>query len=687
MTVLFPKGVKGLGNSKWSGALGSVFRMVGLDIHSKPGLIKVQQALAKHSGSTITELCKVAIPVSDGSKLWFSSESGKVWREISGAYTLIHTISSDPDLLDNTFYTTFDATVESWHIGARVQPSGSAFPQLVYSTSGGSTGGSSTLSVSAAVPAGSNRVLVVFVSNIEASADDFSSTLFGGVAMTNWYSGSGQIEGVDTRWALYYLINPTAGTANVVTTWAGSTTNRNMHVMVFTGAHQTTPLGGTVNTLHAPDATSAAIDVPSGASYQTRIAYLISEYATHTQADTQTEALNTVSGTAYRYSTCVVNDLNMGAAIPLGAGEIGGYVYFATEKLFFRIAVTAIASSWSIATNYGYFAIGDDTYHPFTKQNNALWIGDKTGIASVDADGVFTAATEFNTALPERITALTPIDVDILVGTLDVNIGRVLRWDTVSDSWSGQDDILEAGVKAFLRDENYVYALVGDFGKWFFYNGEKLVPYFRMPGDWSPSAKAVVYPNAVGYWNGLPVFGVSNSTGNPVLQGGYSFGSYGKDYSKVLGLDFPISSGEFTGMTIGAIIVDGLDLYISWKGAATVGVDKLNWSAKYASAYIHTNQLIPANARGYLKTLKELRAQYASMPASCDLTMKYDKNYTGSFTTLTSVKDTNLMQKRSKSSINKIGSLECRFDFTVSSNNAPEIENIEYFFANDVSKP
>lgn len=678
MTQLFPNGVKGLSDSKWSGVLGSAHRLVGLDLHSKPGLIKVAQKMAKHSGSTITELCKVAIPVSDGSKLWFSSESGKVWREVSGTYTLIHTANSDPDRYDDTFTWGFSTAVEAWAIGCRVAPSGSAFPQLVYSTSGGGASGSSTLTVSATVPSGSNTVLVVFVSNVEASADDFSSMTFGGVAMTQFYSGAGAIESVDARWAVYYLINPTASTANIVCTWAGSTTNRNLHAFVFTGAHQTTPLSGGVNGLNSTDATSWHLDVPGSADYQTRLAYVISEYATHTQAVSQTVAQTSVSGTAYSYSSAVVNDLNTGAAIPLGAGELEGYVYFALQRMVFRIAVSAIGSAWGNLTMYGYLSIGDDTYHPFAKANNSLFIGDKTEIAQIDIDHVFSSTTEFNLADPERITDLTPYDIDLLIGTTEAAMGRVLRWDTVSDSWSGQDDTPGGPIRCFIRDDNYVYALVGDFGELMFYNGEKLETFKKIPGDYSSSAKIKINRNAVGFLLGIPVFGLSNSTGNPVLQGIYSFGSYSKDYSKILDLTYPISSGEFSGMEIGAIIVDGADLYASWKGAATVGVDKLDYTAKYPSAYLETMQLFSGKERKKLKTMTDYSAEYASMPANTDVTLKYDRNYTGSYTTLTSVKDTNTLQKRAHKSVNKIGALQLRADFTVSSNNAPEVENFSY---------
>src|SRR3990167_4292827 len=82
---------KGISDSKHSGIKGSFPKCVGLNIHDTPGTITVNQKLTKDSGATIDEFCKVAVSVSDGSRIWFSADSGKIWREVSGTYTLKHT--------------------------------------------------------------------------------------------------------------------------------------------------------------------------------------------------------------------------------------------------------------------------------------------------------------------------------------------------------------------------------------------------------------------------------------------------------------------------------------------------------------------------------------------------------------------------------------------------------------------
>ena len=87
---------RGISDSLWSGIVGSFYKMVGVDIHSNPGSVTVNQKLTKHSSTTITALCRVGLAVSDGSKLWFSYTDGKIWRESSGTYTLVYTTAPAP---------------------------------------------------------------------------------------------------------------------------------------------------------------------------------------------------------------------------------------------------------------------------------------------------------------------------------------------------------------------------------------------------------------------------------------------------------------------------------------------------------------------------------------------------------------------------------------------------------------
>lgn len=731
--ILFPQGYKGLADSKWSGPQGSVAKSVGIDSHSKPGVITVNQALAKDSGATIDALCKTALPLSDGSKLWFSSESGKIWRDVDGTYTLVHTLVPVTDYTENgtaifypgmtketgTMYTLFDSDpIISFSMGVTLSPSGSDVPKLTADEESDGSSNSTTIQLGITVPDEDNQVMIIIAGTYgNESTDSITSNVDATVTVTN---GQGNSGAFDIGYRIVRITNPTVGSHILTATYAASVADRFIFAAVFKDVDQTTPVAdtearfGLTNnpTTHSGSVASsdlksiAVIDLPGTIDNQVRLCLVASEFDTYTLGPKQVEISSDEIGTSYshsfQYKNFKVGDANiLGAAeyssliddsdVSIGQyvdeleGNLVSHVYFCNEHILWKIALSDIASWTDNIRNVGLFSKGDDTYHPMLEQNNDLYIGDNTVIAKVDSSGTFTSESELSLAEIERITTLQDFDVDILVGTKRINDGRVLRWDGISESISAQDTVYEKeGVTAFIRDDNYVYAAAGLSGRLYFYDGEKLVLYKRIPGDWSPTKQAIIHANSVGFLRGIPVFGLSNSTGNPTEQGVYTLGSYSKDYNKILDLGFPISSGEFSGVEIGAIIVDGADMYVSWKGASNQGVDKLNYSAKYASAYIETLQITPLNDRSKLKSVIEFIADYVSLPTSTNIGFKYKKKYETNFSSaLTVVNDTKLMQLLARSTVPEVASLQARIDFTVNSNDAPEVENFNIIHANE----
>ena len=84
----------GLADSAYQGLAGSLYRIVGMDLHSEPGVMKVNQALVKESGSTIDDFVKTIVPCSDGNTYLFGATSGKIWKRTSGgSYSLEATAS------------------------------------------------------------------------------------------------------------------------------------------------------------------------------------------------------------------------------------------------------------------------------------------------------------------------------------------------------------------------------------------------------------------------------------------------------------------------------------------------------------------------------------------------------------------------------------------------------------------
>lgn len=77
----------GIADSDYLGSENSVAEMVNCDIHSESGIIKANQALAKDSGSTVTELITASVSASNGSTYHFGDAGGIYERESNGTWT------------------------------------------------------------------------------------------------------------------------------------------------------------------------------------------------------------------------------------------------------------------------------------------------------------------------------------------------------------------------------------------------------------------------------------------------------------------------------------------------------------------------------------------------------------------------------------------------------------------------
>lgn len=923
MEPLFPNGIKGLSDSKWSGVLGSAFRLVGIDLHSSPGLIKVHQKLAKNSGATVDELCKHSLAVSDGSTLWFSAESGKVWRESAGVWTLKHTtvptsgeakclgahefehwvywatesylhrihvddIAGDwadfinenhaafangddgfhPMLEQNlelfigdktniskisppttadanpgeTLSTTLGSSVKWLSAGFLVNPSGAAFPTVrasareAYPTAdtfsfnslvvggggaggsaytsrhgggggagefkatshtgvaegsyavtigaggvagalSGTSGGSSSIGVLATAlgGGGGGRGEVAGVSgasggggggfnvggsgtagNNGGNGDPSNNGAGGGGgaggAGSNGSGGDGGAGGAGSSSSISgssvtYAAggngggaggsggNGGAGGANTGNggeggrsggTSTGGAGGSGIVVisyptgsMTATGGTITTSGGNTIHTFTSSGTfaiTRATLSKPiTVAPGHDKALFVIAAHYNNTDVSGVTfdgDAMSLVGsggaivgGTYMRYALYSLADpgAKTGDVVvtwddPTSDMLFHAFVCDGVDQAspvpsIHSAGITSSAASVTVDSTKDYqlrvaLVMSAAATHTPDASQAAIQSGsnnfgnDSTSYLGTSTAGTLTETT-FNIKAPERITTLFGFDIDALVGTKveGRNLARVLRWDTASESWSAEDVVEENGVNAFIRDDNYVYVQTGEFGKLFFYNGEKLEPFTRIPGEWSPSKRAVIHQGAVATHMGVPVFGLSNLAGDPALQGVYSFGSYSKDYPKVLDLSFPVSSGAFDGVSIGAVLAVGADLFAAWKDAGGAGVDKLDYSNKYASAYIETMMLSGPNDRGFLKTALEACAYYASLPASTGITFGYKKKYEAGYAALTPVTDSKLCSVKARASVPEVANLQLRFGFTASGNDAPEIEDFHYEMA------
>lgn len=702
-TPLFADGITGLSDTKWSGSKGNAYRLVGIDFRSEPGVVKSHQKLKKTSGSTITELCKVSLEVSDGSRLWFSSESGKIWREVSDVFTLVHTMApltdyKEPGVIEGATYNNtmaIDYDEDCWTNSVTLNPSGSAFPELVAidTTAAGSSAGT-TISETITIPNEPNMYVVAFIGTFN-NASVLNYPTFDGNNMTTISGGSGIAATMSFGDKVCGYANPTPGSRTISATFGASVTNRFLVIMVFKNVNQTTPF--VVNS--GDSGWKNFVYNPGTINYQLRLAMFATVAATHVHSALQDEILTRVVSGSTPFGTVsfASRKFYAGTAKTLGAAEFSyiqeeqiattdnGYeylpeqlkdkVYYANDGVLFAVPVDKLTSWASNIESVGSFKYADDTYHSMTKQNLELFIGDKYVISKVDINGNFVQETSLNIKAPERIQVLSNFNIDVLIGTKDINKARVLRWDGNSDSWDAEDDVFENGINAFIKDDNYTYVSAGDYGRIYFYNGEKLDIFKRIPGVWDNTHKAIINENAIGFYQGIPVFGLSNSTGNPTLQGIYGLGGYDNKYVKALSLDYPLPTNEFSGVSIGSMLVNGANMHISYKTATDVGVARIDHGNKYNGAYIETMQLTSNNERNENSIIERVVADYVSLPTNTSIAIANKTKYDSSYTDLTTLIDIDAMSVRTKNGIPKIASLQLRFTLNTNANDCPIIEN------------
>jgi hypothetical protein len=265
---------------------------------------------------------------------------------------------------------------------------------------------------------------------------------------------------------------------------------------------------------------------------------------------------------------------------------------------------------------------------------------------------------------------------ELLIGTYindNVNKTKIFRWDTWSTSFNSDDAIPEVGINAFIPEDNFALVSGGEKGNMYYYDGRQLQPFKRLRGDWGGTNKATIHPNAVANHNGIPLFGLSNVSGNPTLQGVYSLGAYAANYPKVVSLPYVISTGDLEGIEIGAIAICGDDILIAWKSGSSYGVDKVDWSNKYNAAYFETRSIMPE--RGSQKTF-DVKVGYQTLPANTTITISYSVNG-GAWVDMEMVNDADRKIVYGKNHSPEANFIKFKVAITADNNYAPEIDSVE----------
>ncbi len=368
-----------------------------------------------------------------------------------------------------------------------------------------------------------------------------------------------------------------------------------------------------------------------------------------------------------------------GAVGILDAMEYQGYIYYAMQS---RLGRWQIGTAWSTRNDsWATFTNTDADWHPMKIVSLVLYIGDKNYVAQVDT-GVF-SANALDIAAPLRIKSLGKMNTDLLIGTYvsdNVTETEIIRWNTWSVSFSTSDSIPEVGVNCFLDTDNNVIVNAGTKGNLYFYNGTSLEEYKTIKGVYTGSAKAYVHPNAKFNFNGMPLFGLSNVSGNPANQGVYSLARTNRNYPFVLNLEYAISTGNLSGVEIGSICQLSADQFlVGWKdttGGTTYGVDILDLTAKATLAYFVTRVIMAE--RTSLLNYGLVQSCYRLLPSGTSVEVRKKVNAETVFSSaITSKVDTRRMLVATSVDINDATRGQVKVSLVASGNTAPELEVVE----------
>ena len=223
--------------------------------------------------------------------------------------------------------------------------------------------------------------------------------------------------------------------------------------------------------------------------------------------------------------------------------------------------------------------------------NNTMLIGNGRYVARVDATNAV-ALTELILPAQYKITEIINIGDDVLIGTYvstDVAYCRVFLWDTVSTSWSYEDEIFEIGVNCFLQLDNIRIAQCGTSGRFYYWTGSQMAYFGQIRGITTSLGEQMT-----AVYNGRPLF--ANAT---------------KIYSiHKEDTNFPYAvCGEYTCTgTIASLAVQGQALLAS----VGTGIDKRGTS--FATAVIETPE---AQAK-----ITSLEVSYDEYPAGIGIETK-----------------------------------------------------------------
>lgn len=612
----------GIADSRWSGLRNTLFKIVGWDLHSIPGIAKVAQMLVKDSGDTVDEFCKNKVVSTNGNTYWFSSESGKVWQEKAGVWTLVYTIAAEAG--------------ESKILGAREYQGRiwiATQNRLHY--------------IEASLADGAAAWAVNFV----ADAEDFGvgDLEFHPMKEVNLvlYIGDGnqvaQIDGttfsasaVDVKTPLRVKSLGKVLTSLLIGTYIDDNVNK-------------TELFRWNTFTHSFDVSNEIDEVGVNAIINTDTFVLVQ---------------------AGRRGRLYVYDYNTNTLVPYKT--IPGEYSFTREALVHPEALAVLDQRMLIGVSKGnnkVASVEDD----FDDQEVNLRIWEDV-VQEGEATITEVEDGQIELALPATATDISDAAIQTpavynfentegyvqVVGVVDDGtnavqqfaitnkLGTQYRWKLEAGTLKAQYQegggaITDVFSVTFVAATHAWWKIREAFGTVYWDSSEdglswtNRASYERVATDMNNMAvllEASCYQNetdpGTAIFDNMGVTGSQLGLPNPIDLGVYQVARHSRDYPFITDLPYPISErldGEFvlSNLEIGAIAIKGTAVYVSWKRGSGTGIDKLDYSQKLDGAYIET-RVMSVNRSVFTNFSKALLA-YHLMPPDTSIEMEYSRNY------------------------------------------------------------
>lgn len=329
-------------------------------------------------------------------------------------------------------------------------------------------------------------------------------------------------------------------------------------------------------------------------------------------------------------------------------------------------------------------------FHPIEAFLDKVFIGNGRELISTDGSNINGDSTTTGLGITidfnYKIRCMRNIGSWLFIGATSANSSdaRYFLWDGVSEDYNYARTLKgEDGINAVeVADDGTVLIHAGKQGHIYQLTSvdAPLIKLKELPRI-EKSKTIETYPGATANYQGRTLFGFSTGSSLTAERGVYSYSSTDKNYAKTFNMEYAISTGTTTGITlqIGCLLAANTnELFIGWRDDTTYGVDVIDGTSVQATALLESlvhDDNAPYRRKYYNKFKVKLAGDLATGEV---VTLSYKADRASTWTdigTLDYSADAGINVKRFRPSI-KAFEIEIKVALANASGTAPSIDNI-----------